>query len=614
MRPNRAFSLTVLLLALAMSAPSFAHEGYQSTRDAYRIQKIQTLNQNLAHLSAKKPANAPTSGGVLTSWKPAAPQNQIDEFTFQKMAEDGVPINALCDDGAFLRRVSLLLTGRLPEPDQVRDFYANKDATSRARFIDSVLASEAFTTHWSFWFQEYFESALRLLRAGQIYYNTYLADAVASGKPLDKMARELLTATGLTDQVGEANFFARSNEMVRLPQDFWDNVAIHANSKFLGMSVQCISCHDGAYHLEEVNLFLAEKKREDLWALAAFFSGLNRRPGTIINNQFASFNILERPTAGYEAESTTGDRPTRNGGLIRPKYLYTGQEPGQDQNFLQAIADYITTDRQFARNFANRFWGHLFGLALVEPMDNFDPYRLDPERALPEGWEYQALDLGLLEHVTDQMIAFQFDLREYLRYLLNSATFQMSSEFLPGEWKEIYAPYYTRYLARHMPAETVYDAIVSATGITTPMGQAVYGDRENLLIANYAHELIDNSFPRGSRQQDVFNFLQAFGRGNRYDQPRTNDGDIGQALVMMNSSVVNQRLIAPESRIIQYANQNLSGEEIIRELYLDVYCREPSSAETALLIEELLNYETPTERATTVMWLLLNKAEFTFIY
>lgn len=614
MRPTRSYYLSVLLLGFAMATASFGHEGYQPTRDAYRLQKIQKLNQNLERISAKKPSSSPTSGGVLASWQPAQPQNEIDAFTFQKMAEDDVPINALCDDGSFLRRVSLLLIGRLPEPEQVRSFYKNKDPNSRAQFIDSLLASEAFNTHWSFWFQEYFESTTRLLRAGLPYYNAYLAEAVATAKPLDKMAEELLTTTGLTDQVAEANFFARANEMVRLPQDFWDNIAIHANSKFLGMSVQCISCHDGAYHLEEVNLYLADKKREDLWALAAFFSGVNRRAGTVQNNQARSFNIFERPSAGYEAESTAGDRPTRNGGLIQPKYLYSGQQPGQDQNYLQAFASYLTADRQFARNFANRFWGHIFGLALVEPMDNFDPYRLDPERSLPEGWEHQALDLNLLEHATDKMIEFQFDLRQYLRYLLNSATFQMSSEFPPGNWKETYTPYYTRYLARHMPAETVYDAIVSATGVIVPMPQAIYGDRENLVIADYAHELMDPAFPRGARLQDVSTFLQAFGRGNRYDLPRTNDGDIGQALALMNSSVINQRLIAPESRIIQYANQDLSGEEIIRELYLDVYCREPSNAEMASLIGELLNFETTEERATTVMWLLLNKAEFTFIY
>jgi hypothetical protein len=302
----------------------------------------------------------------------------------------------------------------------------------------------------------------------------------------------------------------------------------------------------------------------------------------------------------------------RNGGLVTPTYLATGQAP-ESNDWQASIADMIVNDRQFARNFANRFWGHLMGLAMVEPMDGFDPYRIDPERELPDGWEHQALDLNLLEHMTDKLIEFNYDLRAYLRYVLNSATFQMDSAFAPGNWQERWAPYYTRYLARHMTAEQVYDSIAMATGVTIPMTQVYFGGGETERV-NYAHQLADTAQPRGRRQAPIFDFLQSFGRGNRYDQPRSNAGGINQALMMMNSTITNNPQILRSGRIRQYIDQGLDAEAIAGELYLDVFAREPSQQERDALLTELAKFESNTDRTSSALWLLLNKVEFTFIY
>ena len=601
---TRIWAKLAILFAL-LAIPLFSHEG-MVRKD--RSDRIRIINQQVTTLSQSR------SVPEAEAYEPATVLNHIDELTFKKMNQDGVPVNGLCDDSTFIRRLSLLLTGRLPDPAETRAFLASTDPEKRADLIDQTLESEAFNTFWSFWFQEYFESATRILRAGQRPYNEYLADAVASGKKLDVMALEMLTASGLTDEVAPANFYARANGMSRLQQDFWDNTAIAASSKFLGVPLDCISCHDGAYHLEEINLYLADRKREDVWGMAAFFSEVNIRPGRREGNLVLSANIAQNRNPGYVAETDSGDRPVRAGGLIPPKNMFTGAGVEQGKGMRQSIAEQMIADRQFARNFANRFWGHLFGLAMVEPMDGFDLYRIDPERELPEGWEKQALDLDLLEHMTDQLIGFNYDLRDYLRYVLNSATFQMSSEFLPGSWQASYAPYYSRYLARHMTAEMVYDSVVVATGVEVPLRQNYFGERGTQYFTNYAHGLIDNSQPRVGAQREINIFLQSFGRGNRFDLPRSNQGSISQALLMMNSPVINEPLTNRQGRVSTYLSQNLSEADIIRELYLDIYCREPTTQETDQLVEELAKFESTTEKATTVMWLLLNRVEFTFIY
>ena len=605
----RACQRVCCLIGLfALTAQMWAHEGYRADRGQALQEKMARLGKNLKNLEQTGTIRVRLNGD---DWTPAQPLNAIDEITFSKMQADGIPINGLCDDSTFIRRVNLLLTGRLPEPERTRVFLADVDPGKRAVLIDEILASEAFNSYWAFWFQEYFGSNAFLLRGGLLYYNDYLAEAVAQAKPLDDMARELILSSGLTDQVGEANFYARAAEGSRLPQDFWDNAAVHAADKFLGVPLLCISCHDGAYHLEDINLFLAERKREELWEMAAFFSGIVRRRGTTDNNQLISFNIATVNNPTYDATSDTGDRPPRNGGLISPKYMFTGAQPQAGQDSREAFVDMITSDRQFARNFANRFWGHLFGLAMVEPMDSFDPYRIDPDRALPEGWTHQALDLELLEHMASQIIAFDYDLRAYLRYVTNSATFQMSATFMPGNWEERFAPYYSRYLARRLDAEAVYDVIATATGVKVPLVQTT---RAGSRTVELAQQLSDANQPRGRQFESVRAFLNAFGRGNRYDVFRNNDGNIGQALVLMNSSVVMDRLLHPDNRLFAYLASDMDAEQIIKELYLDVLCREPTEEEVVDLLSELASYSDPQDQITTVQWLLLNKVELAFVY
>ncbi|CAM2066639.1 DUF1549 domain-containing protein [Sulfidibacter corallicola] len=600
---------TCLLVLLCPILAAYPDTPY--TPDHQRALKIQRLNQNLKLL---QDATAKREGGCVIESEMPDTLNEIDVFTFAKMQADGVPINDLCDDATFIRRTSLVLTGRLPDPERTRAFLADDSAGKRERYVDELLASDAFITHWSFYFQEHFESNGRSLLGGLIPYNEFFADAVATNKPLDEMATDMITSTGNTLTEGVTNFFVRSGNMARLTQDLQDNLAIAATTKFMGIPVECISCHDGAYHLENVNVYLAERKREELWQMAAYFSGLRfQRNVNRETNMIESFDITEGRSEGYLAESDSGDRPIRDGGVITPKFLTTGAEPQPGTLFRTDFATQVVQDRQFARHWANRLWGHAFGLAPVEPMDAFDMARLDPNAELPEGWEVQALDLDLLEHLTDKMIELDFDLRAYLSYLLHSATYQMSSTFEVGTWEDAYAPYYTRYLAHHMTSEQVYDSLVTATGVITQIQMRDRGTN-NVLRLSYAHELPDTSQPRNDAYADLIVFLAAFGRGNRLDQPRTNAGSISQAMLMMNSPLIDERLLHPQSRLMGYLEQGMSAEQIITNLFLDILCREPSETEVAELLAELATYDTPQDQAATAAWLLLNRASFTFIH
>ena len=50
-----------------------------------------------------------------------------------------------------------------------------------------------------------------------------------------------------------------------------DEIIVQSSRVFLGLNVQCISCHSGKGFLEKVNLGLVSRKRSELWAMASFF-------------------------------------------------------------------------------------------------------------------------------------------------------------------------------------------------------------------------------------------------------------------------------------------------------------------------------------------------------
>src|SRR5262245_15069014 len=52
------------------------------------------------------------------------------------------------DDVTFLRRITLDLTGKLPDPDALRTFAADSAPDKRAKVVDALLKSEAYAVNW----------------------------------------------------------------------------------------------------------------------------------------------------------------------------------------------------------------------------------------------------------------------------------------------------------------------------------------------------------------------------------------------------------------------------------------------------------------------------------
>ncbi|HEX9406944.1 MAG TPA: DUF1549 domain-containing protein, partial [Thermoanaerobaculia bacterium] len=217
---------------------------------------------------ASQPPKGPTFPPVV---------NFIDTDIFSKMRQNGVVPTTVAGDEEFLRRVTLDLTGQIPDSSTVQAFLADTSADKRANKIDQLLASDAFADRWTMWFGDLVQNVQTSASSREYYlgrnlYYTFIHDSLKNGKPYDQMVREVISAKGGSFATGPANYWVRQTQANGPIQDQFDNLAAHSSEKFLGMPMLCVSCHSGLGHLELVNTYLKSKTRYDFWAEAAFFS------------------------------------------------------------------------------------------------------------------------------------------------------------------------------------------------------------------------------------------------------------------------------------------------------------------------------------------------------
>ncbi|MBX3439390.1 MAG: DUF1553 domain-containing protein, partial [Planctomycetaceae bacterium] len=111
-------------------------------------------------------------------------------------------------------------------------------------------------------------------------------------------------------------------------------------------------------------------------------------------------------------------------------------------------------------------------------------------------------------------------------------------------------------------------------------------------------------------------FLDTFGRPDPNQDPpceRTTDTTMVQALHLMNSRELHEKLLSDTSWAAQLAESKLSPAQIVEEIYLAVYARRPDEAELQIAIG-LYDNEGSDRRAATedLLWALLNTPEFVF--
>ncbi len=545
----------------------------------------------------------------------AAPRagNIVDRHIFGKMARDRIPHAGLAGDWEFARRVHLDLTGRIPEPETLLRFLDDRTSDKRDRLIEGLLESEAFIDRWAYWFGDLYRNCQnRIGWPARDRLDAWIRDALRANKPYDEFVTGLLTGdapeTNWETRTPAATYLARWHVLGDTPtadmhEDTADEIVVNVGRHFLGVNLQCVSCHDGRNHLEKLNLHLTGVTRTGFWNLGAFFSRLRVRK-IAYQDRFR----LTNDGAPYDSKASSSVRITRTGGPVEPVFLLTGEKPDPARDPRVEFARMLTAHPQFARAAGNYFWKEMFGVGIVDPVDEFDLNRQDPARPLPKGWSVQPTHPELLDEMGRDFAANGFQLRRLLRTMAQSTAYQLSSAF-GARWKDSYAPYFARKFVRRLAATEIHDAIVTATNVG---GNYKFHDRNR-----YARFLTEMPSPEevngGSAYREAKFFLHSFGASNREQFDAQNTGSIIQAMLVFGGEFVTERVKANgPTRVAELLAKETDDARLVEQLFLWTLSRRPTEAEKLTSLARLR--EDRREGAEDIQWALMNKLDFIFNY
>ncbi|MFN8811609.1 MAG: DUF1549 domain-containing protein [Acidobacteriota bacterium] len=601
-----------LIALLAVGPLSAADPGCPRYPTALRTEQMELMELDRAFQQYGAEARKASVGSKpeQVTWA-----NFVDQHLFTKMKEDGVTPAAKSTDEEFLRRVYLDVTGRIPAPEAAWEFLESSGADKRAKLIDQLLESPAYTDQLTTFWANKFKVTRSHESIGTLGRNTFyewLRKSIGEDRPYDSLVREMLGAAGEVDRVPGTQFFARHMDVNGPIQDSWDDITDKITTTFLGYKTECISCHHGRAHLEKINLYLTRRTRNQFWQMSAWLSrmqfvrwsddNIGFRPRLIINDRnYGTYT-------GSVPATNPGNRPIRINAKTEPAYLTTGATPGNG-NWRQELGRILTADRQFARATVNHIWAYLFSHGIVDPPEAWDFERTDPRKPPPGDWPLQNSHPELLERLTDFFISNNYQFKPLLRQILNSDAYQLSSTY-SGQWKPAFVKYFARHEARRLSAEELYDSLITATRTEQPMMVAGL-DR----VVWYANQLPDPTEP--STDFRVVDFMNNLGRGNWITIERSAEPTILGLLYSMNDSQnVNRTLgnstatVSSRSRVIEVDSSSPTDEEAIRRIFLATLSRWPSDAE----MSAVLRYRSGARAQwlSDLQWALVNKLDFIF--
>ena len=234
---------------------------------------------------------------------------------------------------------------------------------------------------------------------------SWIYDNIHLDRPYNLMVQDMITANAASNwYVGPSGYVARwvvigikCEDTVH--EDTSDELAINSVKHFLGVDLNCVSCHDGRNHLEKINLWLAARKRDELYGMGAFFGKtrvLRRVEVATTQDEYS----IDDSGPGYDASARTVVRVPRRGParVSRSRlHVHRGACRTLAKNPRAEFARMLTSHPQFARTAVNLLWAEMFGVGIVDPPLDFDLARMDPAKPPPGPWTMQPTHPELLD-------------------------------------------------------------------------------------------------------------------------------------------------------------------------------------------------------------------------
>ena len=491
------------------------------------------------------PRESSTPKNVVAATSP------IDEFVEQRLLELGLSKAPSVDDAAFIRRLSLDLTGQLPTTDDVIAYTEDSSRNKRIALVDKLIASEAFTEFWTHRLAQLLR--VNTMKPGSVSagYYSWIKECVADNTPLTHVATKLITSQGAVAKVPAANFYSVTGD-ARAQAEYFSQL-------FMGVRLQCANCHDHP---------LDSWTQDDYHGLAAIFAGVKR--GAEI--RFTKSGEVIHPATGEAAIPK----------LPGNKYVENDAAPRR------VLAEWLTSpdNPYFAKAAVNRIWSYLMGRGLVEPVDDL---RVTNPATHPE----------LLNWLVNEFVRDNYRPTAIIKTICLSDAYARSSK--PIAEQRGFAAYYDVGPLKSMSAEVLLDAIGTVTGM--PSAFSLDASKSDYAVS--LKGLVSNS--------PTLDLLGGCGRDAPCDSSSVSADNLALQLHLLNGSLLNQRISDAGGLLHQRLSRNITAASLIEEFYLRALSRAPSDRESAFWVDHLKRNNGESidpETAEDFLWSLLTSREF----
>ena len=493
------------------------------------------------------------------------PRNFVDELVFDKLETLGIPPADICNDATFLRRVTIDIAGRLPTAAEAREFLASDDLNKRDKVIERLLASPDYADH----FANKWSAVLRNKKKNAGYtrgtyaFHDWVRTSLLTNKPYDRFVEDIIAAAGDVNQHPPVTWYRQ----VATQEQQVEDVA----QLFLGLRIQCARCHHHPFE---------KWSQKDYYSFSAFFSRVGKKQGR------DGLSPNDEPRIFHSRGVASAKNP-RSGETVKPTGLGSGpMDIPVSRDPRKVLAEWMRAPENpfFARALVNRYWKHFFGRGFVEPEDDL---RVTNPASHPQ----------LLTRLSKHFIETGFDLKELVRTIARSKTYQFSS--MPNEHNERDKQNFSRYYPQRLTAEILYDALHQVTDAKSSFGGLPAGTR--------AVQLPDAGF-------DNY-FLKVFGKpkgDSSCECERSQDASLAQSLHLLNSKEIHTMLTADTGRAARMAKAEPSHSEKVSDLYYSVYARPPVEDELKVAIGHIEKTEDKKQAYEDIVWALVNTKEFLF--
>jgi hypothetical protein len=524
----------------------------------------------------------PWTGVPIAKLSPA----ELDKLLSAELREDHIKPAARTTDEAFLRRVSLDLTGRLPSPQEIADFVRDHDPAKRARLIDKLLAGDAYARHWAQYWRDVITSKYtdRRQLAMVPEFEKWLTTAFGENRSWRTITREMLTAeggvaigpgnpnggnTGDYESNGASVFL-----LAHLGEDQAEERAAETSRVFLGIQIQCAQCHDHPFD---------EWKQRQFHELAGYFARLKSLQSR--GKQVATRPHIELMSLPVREHKLPDKNDPTKGTPVAPKFLDgIGPKPAlSDGQRRAALADQVTGPDNFwfAAAFVNRMWGELMGQAFCQPVDDLGPGK-------------DVYQPAVLKQLSASFRASDYDVKQLLRTVCNSEAYQrqIRPTHSPDEHLRFAAAYPTR-----LRAEEVWQSLMNVLG---PFGPPI-GPRMTVAAAFGANR---RPIPLEFAVLNEFRFDPSL-------KPDDVEGSISQALLLMNNRDINRAVqVRGQSTLAQLLKNHPRDEDAVRTLYYKALSRKPTDRELSKAVSYVHKTGKREEAYEDLLWALINSTEF----